>query len=126
MHMLELYFVGRGHLKRILNARRLRYIRLMQIRRYWQQSNVNTPDFRAFATKLSEEAMEEIRFESITFFREVCRITNLQPKIDVAKACGVLSALLSTVVTKQTIASMCDYFEIFDFMVDSLIAEIFE
>lgn len=88
--------------------------------------DVNTPDFRAFVTKLSEEAMEEIRFESITFFREVCRITNLQPKIDVAKACGVLSALLSTVVTKQTIASMCDYFEIFDFMVDSLIAEIFE
>lgn len=88
--------------------------------------DVNTPDFRAFVSKLSEEDLEEIKFESITFFKEVCRASNLQPKMDEAKACGILSALLSTVATKQTVSAMCDYFEVFDFMVDNLVTKIFE
>lgn len=88
--------------------------------------DVNTSDFRAFVTKLSKSAMEEVKFESITFFQEVCRVTRLKPKIDETKACGILSALLSTIATKQTLSAMCDYFEIFDFMVDNLVAEIFE
>lgn len=88
--------------------------------------DVNTPDFRAFVTKLSKEDMEEIKFESISFFREVCRAGNLKPKIDESKAFGILSALLSTIATKQTLAAMCNYFEVFDFMVDKLVAEIFE
>ncbi len=88
--------------------------------------DVNTPDFKAFVTKLSAEDMEELKFESIEFFKEVCQVCNLQPKIDVAKACGVLSALLSTIGTKQTLEAMCDYFEVFDFMADKLIAELFD
>lgn len=88
--------------------------------------NVNTPDFRAFVTKLSDDAMQEIKFESITFFKEMCRISNLKPKIEEAKACGILSALLSTIGTKQTLTTMYDYFDVFDFMVEHLIAEIFE
>lgn len=88
--------------------------------------DVNTPDFRAFITKLSEEDMEEIKFESISFFGEVCRASNLKPKMEESKAYGILSALLSTITTKQTLAVMCDYVEVFDFMVDKLVAEIFE
>lgn len=88
--------------------------------------DVNTPDFRSFVTKLSDDAMNEIKFESIAFFKEVCRIANLHPKIEAANACGILSAMLSMVGTKQTIATMCDYFEVFDFMVDNLVEEIFE
>lgn len=88
--------------------------------------NVSTPDFRAFVTKLSENSMEEIKFESIVFFREVCRITRLTPKIDENKACGILSALLSTIAAKHTLSAMCDYFEVFDFMVDNLVSELFE
>lgn len=88
--------------------------------------DVNTPDFRAFVTKLSEQNMAEIKFESIAFFREVCQVAKLKPKIDEAKAFGVLSALLSTITTKQTLSVMCDYFEIFDFMLDNLVAEMFE
>lgn len=89
-------------------------------------NNVNAPDFRAFVTKLSEQNMAEIKFESITFFRDVCRAAQIKPKIDDEKAFGVLSALLSTVSTKQTLSVMCDYFEIFDFMADNLIEEMFE
>lgn len=88
--------------------------------------DVNTPDFKAFVTKLSKQDMEEIKFESIEFFREVCRVSHLNPKIDEAKAWAALSALLSTIATKQTLAAMCDYLEVFDFMVDSLVAEMFE
>lgn len=88
--------------------------------------DVNTPDFRAFVTKLSDENMEEIRFESISFFQKVCRAGNLRPKMDEAKACSILSALLSTISARQTLAAMCDYFEVFDFMADNLVAEIFE
>ena len=88
--------------------------------------DVSSPDFRAFVTKLSEQSMEEIKFESIAFFREVCRVTELRPKIDETKAFCTLSALLSTIATKETLSAMCDYFEIFDFMIDSLVAEMFE
>lgn len=88
--------------------------------------DVNTPDFRAFVTKLPESSMEEIKFESIAFFREVCRSAQLTPKIEETKAFGILSALLSMITTKQTISAMCDYFEIFDFMADRLVAELFE
>lgn len=88
--------------------------------------DVGTQDFKAFVTKLSSEDMEAMKFESIIFFKDICQAANLQPKIDETKACGILSALLSTIVTKQTLANMCDYFEIFDFMVDNLLKEIFE
>lgn len=88
--------------------------------------DVNTPDFRAFVTKLSEQDMEEIKFESIAFFREVCRVTRLTPKMDETKTFATLSALLSTLATKQTFSAMCDYFEVFDFMVDTLVSEMFE
>lgn len=88
--------------------------------------DVASPDFRAFVTKLSEQNMDEIKFESIAFFREICRAAQLKPKIDETKACGILSALLSSIATKQTLSTMCDYFEIFDFMVDHLVAEMFE
>lgn len=87
--------------------------------------DVNTVDFRAFITKLPPQDMEKIKFESITIFKEVCRITKLQPKIDDATAFGALSALLSTISGKHTIDPVCDYFCVFDFMVDKLIIELF-
>ena len=88
--------------------------------------DVNSPDFRAFVTKLSEQSMAEIKFESITFFREVCNVTQLKPKIEETMAFCTLSALLSTIATKETLSTMCDYFQVFDFMVDNLVAEMFE
>lgn len=88
--------------------------------------DVNSNDFRAFVTKLSEEEMEEIKFESIAFFGDVCRAGSLKPKMDEWKAYGILSALLSTITAKQTLAATCDYFEVFDFMADQLVSEIFE
>lgn len=88
--------------------------------------NVNTADFQSFFTKLSPQEMEEVKFENISFFKEVCQKAQLKAKIGEAQACAVLSALLSTVGAKHTLSVMCDYLEVFDFMVDSLVAEMFE
>lgn len=88
--------------------------------------DVNTPDFQAFVTKLSQQDMEAIKFESIEFFREVCRITKLTSKIDENKAFATLSALLSTIAARQTISTMYDVHEVFDFMVDHIVLEMFD
>lgn len=88
--------------------------------------NTSTPDFKAFISKLSEEEIEEIRFENVTFLKEVCRIANLRPKMDITKACCILSALLSTIGAKHTLGTMYNYFEVFDYMVDNLVDDIFE
>ena len=75
--------------------------------------DVNSVDFRAFVTKLSTEEIETIKFESMSFFKEVCQIVNLQPVIDDATAFGVLSTLLSSIATKKTIEPVCDFFYCF-------------
>ncbi len=88
--------------------------------------NVNTPDFQAFVTKLSDEAIEKIKFDSIEFFRKAVQTANLNLKIDEYEAYGIFSALLSTINAKETLSTTCDYLEVFDFMVDNLISSIFE
>lgn len=46
--------------------------------------------------------------------------------MDETKTFVTLSALLSTIAAKQTFSAMCDYFEVFDFMADTLVAEMFK
>lgn len=87
--------------------------------------DVNSVDFRAFVAKLSTEELETIKFESMSFFREVCQIVNLKPIIDDETAFGVLSTLLATISTRKTIEPVCDFFTVFDFMTDKLIVELF-
>jgi len=88
--------------------------------------DVNTPDFLSFITKLSEEAMEELKSNSIESAKKLIRLTNLKYKIDEQKAFGVLNALMHTIDAKESISEIFDYFTVFDFMVDSLIPDIFE
>jgi len=88
--------------------------------------NFNTPDFQSFITKLPDEAKEKIKFDSIEFFRKSVQIANLNFKIDEYEAYGIFSALLTTISAKETLSVTCDYFAVFDFMVDNLIPNIFE
>lgn len=88
--------------------------------------NVNTSDFQSFITKLPGEAMEKLKFDSIEFFRTAVKVADLNLKIDEYKAYGIFSALLSTINAKETLSVTCDYFAVFDFMVDNLIQSIFE
>lgn len=88
--------------------------------------NVNTPDFQSFISKLSNEAIEKIKFDSIEFFRKVVHAANLNLKIDEHEAYGIFSALLSTINVKERLSATCNYLAIFDFMVDNLVPNIFE
>ena len=64
--------------------------------------------------------------DSFDFFRQVIHAADLNLKMEEAQAYGILSALLSTINAKETLSVTCDYFAVFDFMVDSLVADIFE
>ncbi|MEO1772475.1 TetR family transcriptional regulator [Candidatus Enterococcus ferrettii] len=88
--------------------------------------DVNTPDFRAFVTKLSEEEMHALKFDSLEFFESALQAANLKPKIERAKSYAVFSSLLSTITTKQTIAAIYNYFDVFNFMADTLVNELFD
>jgi len=86
----------------------------------------NTPDFLSFVTKLSEETMDKLKNDRIDFMRKFIRKANLELNVSEQMAQGTISALLSTIYAKETISTVCDYFTIFDFMVDSLIPSIFK
>lgn len=88
--------------------------------------NVNTPDFQSFITKLPEETIKKVKFDSFDFFRQAVRAASLELKMEESKAYGILSALLSTINAKGTLSVTCDYFAVFEFMVDSLVADIFK
>ena len=88
--------------------------------------NVHTPDFQSFVTKLPEEMVNKIKFYSLDSFRQVIHSANLNLKMEEDLVYGILSALLSTISARETLSATCDYFAVFDFMVDSLVKDIFE
>lgn len=88
--------------------------------------NVHTPDFQSFVTKLPEEMVNKIKFYSLDSFKQVIHAANLNLKMEKDLVYGILSALLSTISARETLSATCDYFAVFDFMVDSLVEDIFE
>lgn len=88
--------------------------------------NVNTPDFQLFVSKLPDEAIEQIKFNSLDFFRQAIHTAGLNLKIEETQAYGIFSALLSTISAKETLCVTCDHLAVFDFMVDKLVDDIFE
>ena len=88
--------------------------------------NVNTPDFQSFVTKLPKETLQKIKFDSVDAFKQAAQAANLTLKMEPSQAYGILSALLTTTNAKETLAATCDYFAVFDCMVDILVNNIFE
>lgn len=88
--------------------------------------NVNTPDFQSFVMKLPKETLEKIKFDSVDAFKQAAQAANLTLKMEPSQAYGILSALLTTTSAKETLAATCDYFAVFDCMVDILVNNIFE
>ena len=83
-----------------------------------------TPDFLAFLNKLPKDRVEKLKFDSTSFFGEMIERTNLKLKVDKEKAYALTSALLYMVTIKERIDY--DHFEIFDFMLHSVVVKIFE
>ena len=70
--------------------------------------------------------MQKIKFDSFEFSKQAVQAANLNLKVGPSQACGILSALLSTINAKETLAVTCDYFAVFDRMADILVSSIFE
>jgi len=88
--------------------------------------DVKKPDFQSLVTKLSDEAVEKMKFDNAELLRKAIQTANLSLKIDEYKAYGVLGALISTIYAKETLSVTYDYFSVLDFMIDRLIPTIFE
>lgn len=88
--------------------------------------NVTAPDFQSFVTKLPEETLEKIKFDNLAFFERAIQAAQLTLKMEPTQAYGILSALLSTISAKETLAVTCDYLAVFDRMADILVNSIFE
>ena len=88
--------------------------------------NVNTPDFQSFVTKLPEESVRKIKFDSFDFFHQAVQAANLTLNMEPSQAYGILSALLATVSARETLSRTCDYFAVFDAMADILVSKIFQ
>ncbi len=70
--------------------------------------------------------MQKIKFDSFEFSKQAVQAANLNLKVGPSQACGILSALLSTINAKETLAVTCDYFAVFVRMADILVSGIFE
>ena len=70
--------------------------------------------------------MQKIKVDSYDFFKKAVQAAGLTLKMEAAQAYGILSALLSTIHAKETLAVTCDYLAVFDCMADILVDSIFE
>ncbi|MCL2575750.1 MAG: TetR/AcrR family transcriptional regulator [Defluviitaleaceae bacterium] len=88
--------------------------------------DISKPDYQSFITKLSPDAIEHIKFDSIVFFRKAIQTANLRLKTNENLAYAALSALLSTIYAKDALSLTHDYLATVDFMIDILIPNIVE
>lgn len=86
--------------------------------------DMGTPDFLSFLNKLPKDRLEKLKFDSTSFFYEVIELANLKLKVDKEKVHALTSTLLYTVTIKERLNY--DHFEIFDFLLDSVVDRLFE
>lgn len=86
--------------------------------------DTKSPDFQGFLNKLSEEQRNELNNLSYSGTQFMLRKPFLALKIDEEFAMSVLTAMLSSVSQKDNLLS--DATEVFAFMIDHLIDQIFE
>ncbi|WP_125152632.1 TetR/AcrR family transcriptional regulator [Clostridium rectalis] len=87
---------------------------------------VNTPDFIALIKKIDSEIIKKLHVDSVNFFRKAIRKANLVLKVEEDFAIGTLSALLSTIQSKDVLDKSYDHIKLFDFMLDNLINSLFD
>lgn len=84
----------------------------------------NTPDFMAFINKVPKEWLSKHQFNSLSNIQEIIKEYNLILKVEENKAVAVFDTLLSINANKEHL--IYDHFEVFNFMLDNMIEEIFE
>ncbi len=84
----------------------------------------NTPDFMAFINKVPKEWLSKHQLNSLSNMQEVIKKYNLTLKVEENKAMAVFDTLLSINMNKEHL--IYDHFEVFEYMLDKMIEEIFE
>jgi len=84
----------------------------------------NTPDFMAFINKVPKEWLSKHQFNSLSNIQEIIKEYNLILKVEENKAVAVFDTLLSINANKEHL--IYDHFEVFEYMLDKMIEEIFE
>lgn len=86
--------------------------------------NTVSADFVSFTNKLSKEEKDSLQFDSLCGARHMIHKPFLSLKIEESLALSILASLLNIATAKDKLAH--DHFEVFEFMLDRLIGEIFE
>ena len=83
----------------------------------------HTPDFISFMNKLPKEKMNELNAQA-NDLPNIIRKSKIKYKIEEAKGISILGVLFSPIAEKESLP--WNYLEVIDFMIDTLIEEIFE
>lgn len=83
-----------------------------------------TPDFIAFINKLPKGRVDIIENHGKNDIRNQIKAYDIKFKIEEDKALSILTLLLSTLLEKDNIP--WNHFEVFDFMIDSVLKDMFE
>ena len=86
--------------------------------------DTSNPDFLAFLNKLPNEWVEKLKFDGVASFYEMIALAGLTPKVSKEKAYSVVNTLLFTVTLKNRLT--CDQFEVFEFLLNSVIDDLFD
>lgn len=82
----------------------------------------SSPDYLALISKLSKERWAEIQKDNIDFLNSVIERSNCKLSVSPLKAHSILATLLYTVSAKDRITG--DYFQVFDFLLESAIEKL--
>ncbi|TCK98217.1 TetR family transcriptional regulator [Natranaerovirga hydrolytica] len=86
--------------------------------------DTSSQDFTSFINKLSDAEKQSIFFDSLTGAKQMINKPFLTLRISEEKALSVMASLLFSITGKDKMAY--NHFEVFEFMLDNLIDEIFE
>lgn len=86
--------------------------------------NSNSADFITFTNKLSEEQLQRIQNSSYQSSRLFIDHPSFRLKVDAEKAVSVIYSLIMNIRVKEFLP--CNHIEVFDFMVDHLVDDLYE
>lgn len=86
--------------------------------------NTASTDFVSFLNKISDAERQAIEQDSLSGAKKLSKAPFINLRISEELALSVMSALLFTITSKDKI--ICNHFQVFEFMLDNLINQIFE
>lgn len=86
--------------------------------------NTTSTDFVSFLNRISDDERDSIGQDSLNGAKKIFDYPYLSLRVSEDLALSIMSALLFTITSKDKM--LCNHFEVFEFMLDKLIDQIFE